>query len=311
MNNADHWLKYLTAEGVVIAQSRVKGEWGVGMERRDGTYFHFLAQGTAFFALDGQAEVQMVPGDVVVLPQGAPHRLRSSPTSKAVSLGEFVKNSHTLYSRDPDATIVLCGSFAIDRYMLTPAIRSLPPSLHLQAESGGATAPVAEVLKALRNEVETAKIGSKTVVRNLLSNLFIFILRQWSESETAEAGSWFFAMQNRQIAKALAGIHQSPENVWTLDILAREAGLSRSAFAQHFRKSVGETPHAYLTRWRLGIAAQLLGQTSLSIHEIAEKVGYSSEYSFNRAFKQARGRTPTKERERRQSPETGPPTNLT
>ncbi|MFK3973550.1 helix-turn-helix domain-containing protein [Pseudomonas sp. NPDC087358] len=108
-------------------------------------------------------------------------------------------------------------------------------------------------------------------------------------------------MQNRHIAKALAGIHQSPESVWTLDILAREAGLSRSAFAQHFRSSVGETPHACLTRWRLGIAAPLLAQTSLSVYQIAEKVGYSPEYSFNRAFKQARGRTPTKERERRQS----------
>lgn len=310
MNHADHWLKYLTAEGIVIAQSRVKGEWGVGMDQRDGTYFHFLAQGTAYFSLDGKPEVQMTAGDVVVLPQGAAHSLRSSSNSKVVSLAEFVKNSQALYSREPDATIVLCGSFEMDRYMLTPAIRSLPSSLHLQADAGSATTPVAEVLKALRSEVEQAKLGSKTVVRNLLSNLFIYILRQWSESEKAEVGSWFFAMQNRQIAKALASIHQSPDNDWTLDALAREAGLSRSVFAQQFREHVGETPYAYLTRWRLGIAARLLGQTSLTIREIADKVGYSSEYSFNRAFKQARGRTPTKERERRQSPGGESPTAM-
>lgn len=114
-------------------------------------------------------------------------------------------------------------------------------------------------------------------------------------------------MQNRRIAKALAGIHQSPDNDWTLDALAREAGLSRSAFSQQFRESVGETPYAYLTRWRLGIAARLLGQTCLTIREIAYEVGYSSEYSFNRAFKQPRGRTSTKKRERRQSSEGGLP----
>jgi AraC family transcriptional activator of mtrCDE len=307
MNNADHWLKYLNAEGFVIAQSKVKGDWGIEMEQREGTYFHFLAQGTAYFSLDGGPQIRLEPGDVVVLPQGATHQMRSSPQSKVASLGEFVKNIQTLYSKESDATIVVCGSFGVDRYMVMPAIKSLPPSIHLRAESSGVTTPTSELLKQLQSEVENARIGSKLVVRNLLSNLFIYILRQWSESEKAHVGSWFFAMQNRHIAKALACIHQKPEIDWSLDSLASEAGLSRSLFAEQFRESVGETPYSYLTRWRLGIAAQLLAQTDLSIEEIAQKTGYRSEYSFNRAFKKARGRTPTKERERRQSPENGPP----
>lgn len=132
----------------MIAQSRVKGEWGVGMDQRDGTYFHLLAQGTAYFSLDSKPEVQMTAGDVVVLPQGAAHSLRSSSNSKVVSLAEFVKNSQAFYSREHDATIVLCGSFEMDRYRLIPAIKSLPSSLHLQADAGSATTPVAEVLKA-------------------------------------------------------------------------------------------------------------------------------------------------------------------
>lgn len=307
MNNADHWLKYLIAEGIVIAQTRVKGDWGIEMGQREGTYFHFLAQGTAYFSLNGQPETKMEPGDVVVFPQGATHQLRSSPHTKVESFEDFVRNIRSIYSKDHDATIVLCGSFGIDRYMVMPAIKSLPPALHLQAESSGSTAPIADLLKHLRSEVENAKMGSKTVVRNLLSSLFIYILRQCAESEKAQVGSWFFAMQNRHIAKALACIHQSPAQDWNLDNLAREAGLSRSLFAEQFRESVGETPYTYLTRWRLGIAAQLLAQTDFSVDEIAQKVGYKSEYSFNRAFKKARGRTPTKERERRQSPESEPP----
>ncbi|WP_397453134.1 AraC family transcriptional regulator [Pseudomonas sp. NA-150] len=297
MNNADHWLNYLAAEGIIIAQSRVKGDWGVYMEQRDGSYFHFLAEGTAYFSLEGQPEIKLEPGDVVVLPQGAPHKLRNSEGGKVVSLGQFVKNSQTLYNRDPDATIVMCGSFGIDRYMVMPAIRSLPPALHLKANSSSVSTPIAELLKQLRTEVESSKMGSKMIIRNLLSALFIYVLRQWSETETAEAGTWFAAMQSLHIARALSCIHQHPAGNWTLDTLAHEAGLSRSLFAKQFRESVGETPHSYLTRWRLGIAAQLLSQTAMSIREIAEKVGYQSEYSFTRAFKQARGRTPSKERD--------------
>jgi AraC-like DNA-binding protein len=74
--------------------------------------------------------------------------------------------------------------------------------------------------------------------------------------------------------------------------LAREAGLSRAAFARNFSASVGEPPHSYLTRWRMGIAAQLLEETDLRLSEIASRVGYRSEFSFSRAFKMARGVSP-------------------
>jgi AraC-like DNA-binding protein/quercetin dioxygenase-like cupin family protein len=297
MKNADHWLQYLRAEGVVIAQTRVKGDWGVRMEQREGTYFHFLAQGCAYFSLDGEHEQLLHSGDLILLPQGAAHQLRHSPDSAVMTLSQFVEDSYKIRSKDPDATNVMCGSFGIDRLMLLPAIKSLPQALHLKADAGCVPSPIVETLKQLRNEVESARLGGKMIVRNLLSTLFVYVLREWSETAPAGAGTWFAAMQNPHIAKALAGIHESPAENWNLDSLAHKAGLSRSVFAKAFHESVGETPHAYLTRWRLGIAAQLLTQTPMSVDEIAKKVGYLSAYTFNRAFKQARGRTPTQERE--------------
>ena len=77
-----------------------------------------------------------------------------------------------------------------------------------------------------------------------------------------------------------------------LDDLAEQAGLSRAAFVRKFTASVGEPPHSYLTRWRMGIAAQLLEATDLRLGEIASRVGYRSEFSFSRAFKVARGVSP-------------------
>jgi AraC-like DNA-binding protein len=296
MSNVDLWLRYITAEGIVIAQSRVKGNWGVQMDQRDGSYFHFLAQGTAYYVMGDGVPTQMQPGDLIVFPQGASHQLKHCADSRVTSLPQFVRESEILRSEDSDATVVLCGQFGIDRHMVMPAIKALPSALHLRADAA-IDSPIRDTLRQLRSELESARLGSKIIIRHLLSTLFIYILREWSENSPAESGNWFCAMQNNRIAKALAGIHQDPGASWTLTSLAQQAGLSRAAFARHFRESVGETPHSYLTRWRLGIAAQLLAQTNLSITEIADKVGYQSEYSFNRAFKLARGITPAKERD--------------
>jgi len=84
-------------------------------------------------------------------------------------------------------------------------------------------------------------------------------------------------------------MHEAPERAWTLEELVQKAGLSRAAFARNFTASVGEPPHSYLTRWRMGIAAGLLEETDLRLTEIAPRVGYRSEFSFSRAFKLARG----------------------
>jgi AraC-like DNA-binding protein len=103
-----------------------------------------------------------------------------------------------------------------------------------------------------------------------------------------------------QMTRVLARIHESPEHAWTLSELAKEATLSRAAFARNFCALVGEPPHQYLTRWRMGIAAQLLEETRLRLSEIASRVGYGSEFSFSRAFKLARGVSPIQYRRERQ-----------
>lgn len=296
---ADHWLDYIVAEGVVVSHIHVQGDWGIQMVGAEGTYFHFVVQGGVCFSVDGMDEVQLEPGDIIVLPHGDAHKLKRFSDSETISLGQFLKSANRLRKTCSDATSVVCGSFGIDRNMCFPALKALPKSLHLKAESGGVPSAISETLKQLREEVEDIKLGSQMVIRHLLSTLFIYVLREWSENGAAEAGDWFSAMQSRHIARALACIHEKPSEAWTLERLAREAGLSRSAFARQFRDSVGETPYSYLTRWRLGIAAQLLTQTNLSIDVIALRVGYTSERSFNRAFKAVRGITATKERDKR------------
>lgn len=296
MSNANHWVKYLTAEGIILAQTRVAGDWGVHINHRDATFFHLMINGTAFISTEGLAPVQLMTGDIVLLTRGSAHQLRHSLDSEVVPLIEFLQKNNGVFSSEPEAANVICGSFGIDRYMVLPALNSLPPVLHFKASACSDDSQVAATLNQLRNELEYSGLGSQIIVRHLLSTLFIYILREWADTAPAKMGSWFFAMQSPHVARALACIHEHPGKQWSLSLLAQEAGLSRAAFAKQFRLSVGEPPHSYLTRWRMGIAAQLLEQTELSLAEVAGKVGYTSEYSFSRAFKQARGMSPTRNR---------------
>jgi AraC-like DNA-binding protein len=154
------------------------------------------------------------------------------------------------------------------------------------------SSPLSDTLALLRSEVETPNFGNQIVVRNLLSSLFIYFMRAWADNASPATKDWFSAVRSKHTARALARIHEAPERAWTLKDLAREAGMSRAAFARNFSASVGEPPHSYLTRWRMGIAAQLLEETDLRLSEIASRVGYRSEFSFSRAFKLARGTSP-------------------
>lgn len=61
--------------------------------------------------------------------------------------------------------------------------------------------------------------------------------------------------------------------------------LSGSAFAARFAARVGMPPATYLAFVRLDAAATLLRDTALPVAHIAERIGYTSEAAFNRAFK--------------------------
>ena len=94
-------------------------------------------------------------------------------------------------------------------------------------------------------------------------------------------------------------MHRSPAHAWTLESLAREIGLSRSALAERFAEFVGQPPMQYLANWRMQLAANYLLIGTDSIATIAERVGYESEAAFSRAFKKTVGTPPSEWRKRR------------
>lgn len=292
MEALDTWLKVVHTDGIVLARTRVAEPWGFAVTGRDTVMFHFVAHGRAFIRRDGAAPLELCAGELVLLPGGSAHEVTDSVRGRTIPLEEFLARRDGVRDFADETTTLLCGEFRLDRHLAMPAIRALPSVVHLRASGPVGAFGIGDILRLLQAEVETASFGNQIVVRSLLSALFVYFMRHWAQTASVD-GNWFSAVRASHTARALARMHEAPDIAWTLDDLAKEAGLSRASFARQFSAIVGEPPHAYLTRWRMGVASQLLANTDLRIGEIAARVGYQSEFSFSRAFKRMRGIAPT------------------
>ena len=130
--------------------------------------------------------------------------------------------------------------------------------------------------------------------------LVVQAIRSWITSDEDAATGWLRALQDERIGRALEAIHADPGNDWSLDVLARVATMSRSSFSARFTELVGEAPIAYLTRWRMNIAASRLREENITAAKLASELGYQSEAAFNRAFTRIIGQTPGSVRSQRQ-----------
>ena len=288
MEQPDTLLYPFVAQGIILLQARINGEWGVTLPQRNGAFFHFCLEGCAYVSAEGQPDVRLEAGDIMLVAQGAPHVVTHKVGGHTLPVQAFLSQVNGKISPARDATSIVCGFFGPDSGLLLTALENLPSFVHLEACN---SVPIAENLKQLREELRRSEFGSQHMIRHLLSTIFIYILREWEKLRDESVNALSLA-QRRQVAIALACIHERPFYRWTLEGLAMEAGLSRTMFAQLFSTSVGEPPHAYLTRFRMGLATQMLKDTEESISEIARRIGYSSQYSFSKAFKQVRGLTP-------------------
>ncbi|MEJ2866166.1 AraC family transcriptional regulator [Actinomycetospora sp. OC33-EN08] len=101
------------------------------------------------------------------------------------------------------------------------------------------------------------------------------------------------------VAAALAAVHADPAGGWTVEELARRAGVSRAGFAQRFRDAVGVAPLAYVRALRFDLAERaLLTEPDVTVAAVARRVGYANPFSFSTAFRRDRGVAPSEVRAR-------------
>jgi len=188
------------------------------------------------------------------------------------------------------ASELLCCRFDLDGGPSQALLRALPPMIHVR---GGATSnsQAAAAVQLLMGEIRSLRPGSSVVVSRLIDVLFVQALRAWASTHNRDL-SWLAGVGDPRIGRVLAALHAQPARRWTATDCAALAGLSRSAFAERFTRIVGQTPLAYLQRWRLSLAADLLRSGMPTASEVARRVGYASDAAFSRVFSAHFGATP-------------------
>ena len=285
-------LQTLRLESTVFVHGEVARPWGIRTDPHPDFAFHVIARGTCILQVDDGAEIDVGPGDVVVINRGHGHSLRDVRSTALRPLFEFMESpGFHPPTGDANATQLVCGCFHFDTLPDDPLLASMPPFIHardLTKDVGW----LGETIKLLGTESSGDRPGGSTVVNRLCDALFVYVLRSFLASMPAEDESWLRAIVEPQIAPALRLIHEKPAEPWTVADLAAKSGMSRSAFSAHFTKVVGEAPMQYLTSWRLRKAASMLRATNDGIGAIASRVGYDSEAAFSKAFKRSIGVAP-------------------
>lgn len=284
----------------VFCRSELTVPWAMSLPASSFAHFHVVERGACWLRLgEGDDPLALSAGDLVVIPQGRGHLLADSPERPGVPLQRLLEKRASSggcaviqHGGGGPRTTLICGSFQVARPGGHPLMQLLPEVLLLRGEDGRAPEWLESTLRFLAAESRSGRPGGAMVMARLTDILFIQALRAWREQHPGERGSWLAALGDPRIGSALAAIHERPHHAWTVAALASRAGMSRSPFAASFAKLVGEPPLSYVFRWRMQRAAGLLRDRSLSLAEVAERVGYDSEAAFHRAFKRATGDAP-------------------
>ena len=255
--------------------------------------FHFLTDGHAYVSMEDGERVELNGGDIVVIPGGESHLIGNGPAWRAVdsfqtfasNLAEGLKPVH--FGGGGETTKFVCGYMACDPRLCEVFLSGLPRIFRIHLAAGPSGKWIENSIRFSVDASAGSDAGSSLVVGKLSEVLFIETLRSYIGTLPEEQTGWLAGLRDPNLAKALALMHRDPGREWTVEGLAKEAGLSRTRLAERFRHFLGMSPIAYLTDWRMRIAAEALEKSDRSVVEVALEVGYNSEAAFNRAFKRA------------------------
>lgn len=144
---------------------------------------------------------------------------------------------------------------------------------------------------------DTEDLDVSLALPSLLDLLLVYMVRAWLAR--AATGAWPAVLGDPVTTAALRALHADPAAPWTNDSLAARAGVSRATLARRFTSLVGRPPMAYLTWWRLTLAAARLRDTDAPLAAVARETGYGSPYALSHAFSREFGTTPGRYRTHR------------
>ena len=293
-------LQTVKLRGTVYFHARFQSPWGMKIPSGQYANYHIVTDGECWVDTEtSQKPILLHKGDMVLFPRGDWHSLVDSLQSDVVSAGELVDNPHESSSNElilggdgSYSASLICGHFEYDRELFPhPLFETLPSLVYIPAKNRPDSDWFTTASELAAQISKGESLGKEAVVNRLAESIFIQALSDYVKSMDDPA-SFLGAIQDRNIGLALKSIHDDIAHDWNISELANIAAMSKSVFSAKFHQMVGEPPIIYLARWRMLKAREMLIETTLSISQISEKVGYKSEYSFSRAFKKMTLYTP-------------------
>ncbi|BDT94547.1 AraC family transcriptional regulator [Nocardia sputorum] len=289
------------ARGAFLMCSLLDPPWSLRIQDEAPLTVLSMIRGGAWIVTDEGAPRRLGAGDVAIFRGPAPYTVADDPATEPQIIihpgqvtktpeGEILCETLSLgvrqWGTDPDgATLMVTGSYESAGAASLRLLRALPPVLVLRRCEFDS-----RVLDILVDEVTRDEPAQSAVLDRLLDLVLIAALRAWFSRNDAPA--WYHAYGDPLVGKALRLLQHNPAHGWTVAGLAEAVGVSRAALARRFTDLVGEPPMAFLTEWRLALAADLLQESDATIEAIARQVGYGSAFALSTAFKRHFGVSP-------------------
>ena len=309
-------LRAVKLTGALFFAIDAAAPWGVEVPHNDSyapwlfpgaqhvVSFHVILDGRGWVVMPGLAPTPFRGGDILVFAHGDPYRLLSAPNQQPEFdagatvhfLREMVAGRLPFLTEEggggKERTRYVCGYLGCDMRPFNPVLGALPRFLHVERASRARPDLLDRLVDLTLEEATSGRPGGESIRLRLSELIFVETIRRHLVGRAAPLEGWLAGLGDPAVGRALALFHGAPARPWTLDQLAREAGLSRTVLAQRFAQLVGCPPMHYLTLWRLQLAARLLADSTIKVAAAAYEVGYDSEAAFSRAFKKATGLSP-------------------
>lgn len=257
----------------------IRSGWGLNFDACEAASLHYCLAGVGTLAVRGVPPVHLAPHSFVLLPPGLAYRLESSSSQPV----QFERRECGLHVE------TACGQLRVGLADGTDLFTSLgkPIVVHFDDTDG-----LRDQFVMLLAEAAKPGVGSRVLTEALLKQCLVLALRRWIERDPSPL-PWLTAMADTRLSRALHAMFEEPAVAYTVDSLARIAGMSRSAFSSAFRRAFGQSPMSLVKLVRLRRAGEILITTTLPVAEVAKRVGFSSRSNFSVAFSEFHGMDPS------------------
>lgn len=301
------------ARGAFLLRGLMDPPWSVRVEDRAPLGLVTLVRGGAWVVPDDADPVPVRPGDIALMRGPDPYTFADDPATPPQVIvhpgqhctapdgrslaGELDLGVRTWGNSRDGAVMMLIGAYQLRGDIGQRLLDALPKLLVLPRDAW--RSPLVGVLA---DELGKDEPGQEVVLNRLFDLLLITVVRAWFTRPDVDAPAWYRAHSDPVVGRALQLIHAKPDHPWTVAGLAGAVGVSRAALARRFTDLVGEAPMAYLTGWRMSLAADLLREPGATVAAVARQVGYGGAFAFSAAFKRVRGVSPQEHRVRATAP---------